>query len=243
MKNTLCPGLLLCGFLLFLTSSTFALERNGRVVQIKDNRVAVEVRGGNPFEAGQEIDLSYMAGLMEMLIGRYKVYKIKGNLFAAQAVSLSMPPSQDMNVRIVTTQKGILTPDTGAMDPPERDPRFLEANKGQPAPEGGMASLGVKALPQPGNYWFGVEVDNLGSVSSNGVVSRKGVRVTVVYPQSPADVHGMKLEDIIYRANGIEVEDILHFVSLVRNSGGIFELEIERDGKILKQAIPLEEIH
>lgn len=121
--------------LLISIAPAYGLERNGKIVEIKEDRLAVQVEGGNAFEAGQEVDLSYMAGIMEMLIGRYKIYQVKGDFFAARAVSNSMPPEQGMKVRIVSAESFLKLPSPGAMDLPDRDPRFLEANNPPPRPE------------------------------------------------------------------------------------------------------------
>lgn len=48
--------------LLISIAPAYGLERNGKIVEIKEDRLAVQVEGGNAFEAGQEVDLSYMAG-------------------------------------------------------------------------------------------------------------------------------------------------------------------------------------
>lgn len=61
---------------------------------------------------------------------------------------------------------------------------------------------------------------------------RDGVRVTYVYPNSPAEEMGIQQGDRITHVNGQRVESVRSFISEVRNSnpGDDIEIEVRRDG-------------
>jgi PDZ domain len=62
--------------------------------------------------------------------------------------------------------------------------------------------------------------------------NRNGVRVTYVFPNSPAEEMGIQRGDRITQVNGQQVESVRSFISEIRNSnpGDNIDLEIRRDG-------------
>ena len=131
MKTVIVQGLkIFLGFWLLNAAvpGFAAVAADGQVLDVFNGKVTVQMAGEGDFQKGDRIDLSYMAGPMEMLIGQYEVIQTNGPIVFAREVSLSMPPIKDMKVRVVSAQPEIIVPNTAAMDPVERDPRFLEAN-------------------------------------------------------------------------------------------------------------------
>lgn len=57
-----------------------------------------------PGQPPGEIELTYRAGFMDMLLGRYRVTTVQGRRAEAQAVSVSSPPSQGMRVVVTLAQ-------------------------------------------------------------------------------------------------------------------------------------------
>lgn len=96
-------GYLLLIFLFGLLSSVSAQTFYGKVIDIFGENITVQMEGNNTFKVRDKVDLSYMAGVMEMLIGQYEITQVKQNVFIAKEVSSSMPPSKEMNVIIVPT--------------------------------------------------------------------------------------------------------------------------------------------
>ncbi|HOW58739.1 MAG TPA: hypothetical protein PLO78_03315 [Candidatus Omnitrophota bacterium] len=73
----------------------------GTVLEENSKSVILETDGPESFPVESEIELSYTAGVMEMLIGRFKIVAINGNRYTLEIVSLNMRPSQGMKVNIV----------------------------------------------------------------------------------------------------------------------------------------------
>lgn len=97
--------ILMAGLWAFSPGSVFAAgPAAGKIIAENSKTVILEVTGGESFSAGQEIELSYMAGFMEMLIGRFKVAQIHGRRYTLEIVSLNMPPSEGMGVKIVAAE-------------------------------------------------------------------------------------------------------------------------------------------
>jgi len=127
-RNT--PGFLLFLWLIAAVPALAAGGMDGRVVDVFNGKVTLQLAAEEAFHAGDRMDITYMAGPVEMLIGRYEVIQAQGSVVFAKEISLSIPPIKDMNVKVtgVQPESGIVIPDSGAMDPVERDPRFLDAN-------------------------------------------------------------------------------------------------------------------
>jgi Do/DeqQ family serine protease len=82
---------------------------------------------------------------------------------------------------------------------------------------------------------IGVQGQNIdaGLAKSYGLPNARGVIVTRVVPKSPADKAGLKVEDIILKANGREISDFgqLRTVVGLLRVGDKVELDVLRDGK------------
>ena len=116
---------LFAGIFLFLTFSVSANALTGKIIDVFGDKITVEMEGTGLFQAGEKIELNYMAGVMEMMIGSYEVVQVQKNVFIAKEISLVMAPSKEMNVTVIKAQGfGFDGPDPGAMEPPSRDPRF-----------------------------------------------------------------------------------------------------------------------
>ncbi len=131
---------------IFAAVAAQAQETSGKVIDIFGNNVTVQCDSAVVYNKGDKVDLTYMAGVMEMLIGQYEVVQTKDKVFIGREISQSIPPMKDMKVRISRAAVIEYVPspvrssaageaandlaevNTGAMDPRERDPRFLEAN-------------------------------------------------------------------------------------------------------------------
>ena len=321
------PGIVqkLQGFwvFMFLAAAAPGLAANvleGRVLDVFNGKVTLQLKAEELFQQGDRVDLSYMAGPMEMLIGQYEVIQTQGPVVFAKEISLSMPPIKDMAVRVVrvASTPAIVIPDNAAMDPAERDPRFLEANtrikadaaaplyeekKGpageapvvevlgpneglsapstpsgaqtysSPAPAADTADalafdaffkdrqqdsspaplelLGekplfnpgeVKPLPAPGKYMLGVEIMNNDRIEGQVYAAAPiGIRVVGVTPRSAAQQSGIRPKDVISAINNIPVKDTAQFISVLNTSGGKIFLEIQRNGKIIKKNVTLQE--
>ncbi|MFZ5484386.1 MAG: S1C family serine protease [Pseudomonadota bacterium] len=74
--------------------------------------VVLEATGSATLPPGTEFELTYQAGLLPMLIGRYRVIASQPGRIDASPVSIAVPPSQGMRVRLdqisspVTPPKG-----------------------------------------------------------------------------------------------------------------------------------------
>jgi hypothetical protein len=73
----------------------------GKVLEESSQIVLLETDGPGNFPAGSEIELTYTAGFMEMLIGRFKVAGVSGNRYTLEVVNLNTRPSPGMKVNIV----------------------------------------------------------------------------------------------------------------------------------------------
>jgi hypothetical protein len=297
-------SLLVLGLLSVATPVLAAGVMEGRVLDVFNGKVTLQVTAEDSFQDGDRIELSYMAGPMEMLIGQYEVIQRQGPVVFAKQISLTMPPIKDMNVRVsrADTAARMIVPDSGAMDPLDRDPRFLEANTGAkkeeqlPPPAGkekaapiaepvvevlgpnegisaaappspgtekispadsfpspGLfgespffrpeANLGpVSPLPAPGKYVLGIEIMNNNSIQGQMYTAAPvGIRVVSVFPRSAAEKNGIKTGDVISVINKNPVEDIAHFIRTLNASGGKVVLEIQRNGKMIKKTVVLQE--
>jgi len=111
--------------------------------------IRIENLGNNtPFGMGEKIEVSYMAGTLEMLIGKYEVTFSRMDMVLCKELFLSIPPEKGMTVLVYRTSQMIAIdkpdpdatlppqkividePDPGAMLPPSEDPRFYPENMG-----------------------------------------------------------------------------------------------------------------
>ncbi len=65
----------------------------------------------------------------------------------------------------------------------------------------------------------------------------RGVKILAVFPDTPADMIGLKSEDIIEGVNGIAVEDSFHFSELLAASLPVIRLTVNRDERIFNEII------
>lgn len=90
------------GLLIFSTAGIFAAApATGKVLEENSQTVILETDGPESFPAGSEIELSYTAGFMELLIGRFKVASVSGNRYTLEVMNLNARPSPGMKVNIV----------------------------------------------------------------------------------------------------------------------------------------------
>jgi S1-C subfamily serine protease len=70
-----------------------------------------------------------------------------------------------------------------------------------------------------------------------------GVVVAALAAEGPAAEAGMRVGDVVQRYNGVSVLDIRQFYRLVLDSapGSRVELELLRDGSVVRVAVPVKE--
>ena len=70
-----------------------------------------------------------------------------------------------------------------------------------------------------------------------------GVVVAAVAAEGPAAQAGMRVGDVVQRYNGVSVSDTRQFYRLMLDSvpGSRVELELFRDGSVVRIAVPVEE--
>ena len=70
-----------------------------------------------------------------------------------------------------------------------------------------------------------------------------GVIVAAVAVQGPAAEAGVRVGDVVQRYNGVSVVDTLQFYRLMLDSppGSTVQVELLRDGSVLRIAVPVEE--
>jgi hypothetical protein len=124
---------------IMLSFCAVAQADTGKVIDILEGSVTVQLDGKNIFQKGDQVDLSYMAGVIEMLIGTYEVSHAQDNVFIAKEISLTMPPNKGMKVKVVKKENVLQIFDVGAMEQPDTDPRFIQEREGfsnnEPLPE------------------------------------------------------------------------------------------------------------
>jgi hypothetical protein len=105
--------------LLSLAPAVDAAAAPDAVVAEVDPRgnVVLDFDGTLPGGAGDEIELTYRAGLMDMLLGRYRIVSVQGRRVEARAMSISAPPSKGMRVMVTAAQAVPLPADSRAASP------------------------------------------------------------------------------------------------------------------------------
>jgi hypothetical protein len=87
--------------MIFMGEITFALSYQGKVIDICGNNItAIKVLGGHPFKAGDQVDLTYKAGVLPMSMGIYEVTMVQGNTFNCRSKKIIMEPRKGMNIQI-----------------------------------------------------------------------------------------------------------------------------------------------
>lgn len=86
--------------------------------------------------------------------------------------------------------------------------------------------------------WLGVAGQNLDQRMASwlGMKAARGMLITEVYDDTPAQREGIRPGDVLVSLNGIDVEDNGHYLQLLRNhtQGELIRLEMLRDGKPMK---------
>lgn len=82
-----------------------------------------------------------------------------------------------------------------------------------------------------------------GTIGAVVAAGSTGVVVTAVAADGPAAEAGMRVGDVVQRYNGVSVLDTRQFYRLVLDSapGSRAELELLRDGSVVRIAVPVKE--
>jgi Do/DeqQ family serine protease len=103
------------------------------------------------------------------------------------------------------------------------------------------AKGGGKAVKRP---WLGARLQTVTPeiAETLGLKAPNGALVASVTPNSPASRAGLKLSDLIVAIDGQSIEDLnaFDYRFATRPLGGTAQLEIQRNGKPVKLAVPLE---
>ena len=104
----------------------------GKIIEVSGNELTIETGSSILFENGDRIEISYMAGLLEMMIGLYEVVEVEKDRINVREISATMPPSNNMEI-IVTkaTKQALEEPDPAAMLPPSEDLPFIPEDEGE----------------------------------------------------------------------------------------------------------------
>jgi len=132
MKSLVKLPIIIFTFILISTTCLHA-GSSGEITYTDNGMIRIEnLSDSTPFEMGEKIEVSYMAGILEMLIGKYEVIFSSENMVHCKELFLSIPPDKGMTILISRTSQMIEIdePDPGAMLPPSEDPRFLPENSG-----------------------------------------------------------------------------------------------------------------
>ena len=110
---------------LFPAVKVQAAGLKGEIVEIAGKSVTLRLDSPGQFHIGDEVELTYMAGVLEMRVGIYRITGGKGELFKAQVISSSIPPDKEMKV-LIYVRKGALEDDF------ERGIAYFYGDKGIP---------------------------------------------------------------------------------------------------------------
>lgn len=89
-------------FLTLLVSVGDAAEWTGKVIDTFREGMSIQLDIPCPLQKGERVDVTYLAGTAVMTIGQYEVLQTYDKIFAARAVTNIMPPSVDMDVRVIS---------------------------------------------------------------------------------------------------------------------------------------------
>ncbi len=78
----------------------------GKVVDVfGDGNATIQIDGKHNLKAGDNIDLTYMAGVLPMMVGVYEITAVQNNIVLCKPVSITIPADKGMYVQIdVITQ-------------------------------------------------------------------------------------------------------------------------------------------
>jgi hypothetical protein len=89
-----------CVLLLAAAFAFAAQPLEGEVVDTSGGEVALRIPASPELRPGDEIELTYMAGGMELKLGVCRVLRIDGTRIAAKVISGAIPPSPQMKVLV-----------------------------------------------------------------------------------------------------------------------------------------------
>jgi peptidoglycan hydrolase-like protein with peptidoglycan-binding domain len=89
-----------CVLFLASTITLAAQPLEGEVVDASGGEVALRIPASARLHPGDEIELTYMAGGMELKLGVYRVLRVDGTRVAGKVVSGAIPPSPQMKVLV-----------------------------------------------------------------------------------------------------------------------------------------------
>ena len=72
----------------------------GVVSGLQGGLVLVQLDSPGRFKPGDQVELSYRAGVLDMSLGHFKVKAVLGLKLTLRAISVSIPPSREMKVMV-----------------------------------------------------------------------------------------------------------------------------------------------
>ncbi len=73
---------------------------SGVVSGLQAGAVQVRLDAPSRLKAGDQVELSYRAGMLDMSLGRFKVEAVMGRALTLQAISVTIPPRREMKVMV-----------------------------------------------------------------------------------------------------------------------------------------------
>ena len=102
MKKVFMMGMLLAlSFMCFVPAAFSTEDIVGTVIDVfgKGN-VTIQIEGSHDLKSGNKIDLTYMAGVLPMMVGVYEITTVQKNIVLCKPVSTIIPVDKGMNVQI-----------------------------------------------------------------------------------------------------------------------------------------------
>jgi len=95
-------GLLLAGVLglLLMGAGPAQAGTPGVVSGLQGQIVQVRLNSLSQLKPGDQVELSYRAGMLDMSLGRFKVEAVLGQALTLRAISVTIPPSREMKVMV-----------------------------------------------------------------------------------------------------------------------------------------------
>jgi Do/DeqQ family serine protease len=203
---------------------------NSDELQVGDVVLAI----GNPFGVGQTVTHGIISALARTQVG------ITDYQFFIQTDAAINPGNSggalvDMNGRLVGINTAIFSRSGGSQGIgfaiPANMVRVVVAS----------ARNGGKAVKRP---WLGARLQAVTPeiAETIGLKAPSGALVASVTPGSPAARAGLKLSDLIVSIDGQPVEDpnAFDYRFATRPLGGTAQLEVQRNGRLVKLTVPLE---
>jgi Do/DeqQ family serine protease len=203
---------------------------NSDELQVGDVVIAI----GNPFGVGQTVTHGIISALARTQVG------ITDYQFFIQTDAAINPGNSggalvDMTGRLAGINTAIFSRSGGSQGIgfaiPANMVRVVVAS----------AKHGSKAVKRP---WLGARLQAVTPeiAETMGLKAPAGALVASVAPGSPAARAGLKLSDLIVSIDGQPVEDpnAFDYRFATRPIGGMSQVEVQRNGKLMKLAVPLE---